>query len=177
MLLALIVERVSKHSYGAFLKKEVFSPLGMATGTVYENPDIHPHDPAIGYSKQDGAYQPIWGAPPYRNETLLTVGDGGVWVSLDDLLRWDEAWLHGKVLKESTVESMLVATKTGDGNLDTYLFGWGMTFDQGKLVGMSHTGGWGGFHTVIDRNLVTRRTVLILSNGSFDTGPAFTAVK
>jgi CubicO group peptidase (beta-lactamase class C family) len=177
MLLVLIVERVTKKSYGTFLKQEVFGPLGMTTATVYETPDVRPHDPAIGYSNENGAFQPIWGAPPYRNETLLTVGDGGVWVSLDDLLRWDQAWQQGKVLKESTIRTAFVPTKTRDGNDNTYLFGWAMTFDKGKLVDMGHGGAWGGFRTSIDRNLVTRPTVLILSNGSFDLGGVFSAVK
>jgi len=177
MLLALIVERVSKKSFGTFLKDAIFTPLGMAAATVCEYADVRPKNPAIGYSNQNGVYQPAWGATPDLNETLLTVGDGGVWVSLEDLVRWNLAWQQGKVLKQSTINSFLVPSRTRDGNTNNYAFGWGLTFNKGKLVEMGHNGAWAGFATEIDRNLATGRTVLILSNGSYDLGWILSAAK
>jgi hypothetical protein len=52
MLLALIVERVAREPFGAFLKRAFFDPLGMQTATVYERPDCRPHLPALGYHKE-----------------------------------------------------------------------------------------------------------------------------
>jgi CubicO group peptidase (beta-lactamase class C family) len=166
MLLALIVERVSKKSYAQFLKSEIFDPLGMKTAAVYENPKAEIKDPALGYAKdkQKGMFQDIWGPPPFRHESNLVVGDGSVWVSLQDMAAWDEGWRHRKVLKEETMKHALVPSKTRDGKDNGYAFGWILDYDNDKLNGMSHAGAWGGFHTVVDRNISANRTIVILSN-------------
>ena len=164
MLLALIVERVSKASYGAFLKKEIFDPLGMKTAGVYERPNFRPHEPALGYHKEKNTFQESWGPPPFRHETLLTVGDGSVWASLEDLARWDEGWRQGKVLKPATIKQFLVPSKYGDNQTTDYAFGWGVSVEDGKLARMSHNGSWGGFHTYVDRNIAEDRTLIVLGN-------------
>ncbi|HEV3436549.1 MAG TPA: serine hydrolase domain-containing protein, partial [Gemmata sp.] len=61
MLLALIVERVSKESFGTFLKREIFDPLGMKTAGVYEKPNFMPHEPALGYHKDKNIWNETWG--------------------------------------------------------------------------------------------------------------------
>src|SRR5205823_949569 len=79
MLLAAIIERVAKKSYGAFLHDEVFKPLGMDDSRVYEKPGPTPKHPqfgqlnAISYLKQkkDG-FKEGWSSPPFRDEFLLT---------------------------------------------------------------------------------------------------------
>jgi CubicO group peptidase (beta-lactamase class C family) len=172
LLLALIVERVSKQSYGAFLKSDIFDPLGMKTATVFETPKVSVKEPALGYHREQDTFQDIWGPTPFRQETLLTVGDGGIWASLDDLARWDEGWRKGKILKAETVKQALVPSKFGKDEINNYAFGWGLSVEDGKLVGMAHNGSWGGFHTWVSRDLEEERTVIVLSNGdNLDTGP------
>ena len=57
MLLALIVERVAKKPYAAFLEEEIFNPLGMVHSWVYDHPHDAPKDSklgnlnGVGYSK------------------------------------------------------------------------------------------------------------------------------
>ena len=87
----------------------------MKTATVYESPDVIPVEPALGYHKEGDTYQETWGPPPFRHETLLTVGDGGVWASLEDLARWEDGWRRGKVLKPATFKLALVPSGLGDG--------------------------------------------------------------
>ena len=165
LLLALIVERVSKQSFGAFMKSEFFDPLGMKSATVYENQRVKPKEPALGYSKDKGAFEEAWGPPPFRQETLLTVGDGGLWASLNDMAQWDEGWRKGKILKAKTIKEALVPSKFGKDQTNDYAFGWGLTMKDGKLAVQSHNGGWGGFATYIERNIADDRTLVILSNG------------
>jgi CubicO group peptidase (beta-lactamase class C family) len=166
MLMALIVERVSKKSFAEFLKSEIFEPLGMKTATVYEHPKVEVRDPALGYAKEKekGLYKDIWGPPPFRHESNLVVGDGSVWVSLEDMTRWDDGWRNGKILKPETIKHALVQSKTRDGKDNDYAFGWILDLDKEKLNGMSHFGAWGGFHTMIDRNIAANRTIVVLSN-------------
>jgi len=164
MLMALIVERISKKSYGAFLKSEIFDPLGMSTARVYERPTVMVKEPALGYHKEKNTFQDIWGPPPFRQETLLTVGDGGVWASLEDLTRWDAGWRQGKVLKPETVKRALVPSKSRDGKPNDYAFGWILNVADGKLQRMSHEGSWGGFRTLVNRDLAANRTIVVLAN-------------
>jgi CubicO group peptidase (beta-lactamase class C family) len=166
LLLALIVERVAHESYGTFLKREIFDPLGMKTATVYEHPNCRPVQPALGYEKdkETGTYEESWGAPPFRHETQLTVGDGAVWASLQDLARWDEGWRLGKVLKPATVKQALVPSTYGDGKRTDYAFGWDVSVSEGEIQTMSHNGLWGGFSTFVDRDVAAERTILVLAN-------------
>jgi CubicO group peptidase (beta-lactamase class C family) len=178
MLLALIVERISKKSFGAILKSEFFDPLGMKTARVYENPRVRVPEPALGYSKDKNRLKITWGAPPLRQETLLAVGDGGVWVSLEDMIRWDAGWRQNKVLKPATVKRALVPSKTRDGKSNDYAFGWHLSLDNGKLVRLSHTGAWGGFRTLVDRDLAADRTIIVLGNlDNLDPGAIGTPVE
>jgi CubicO group peptidase (beta-lactamase class C family) len=179
MLLALVVERVSKKSFGTFLRDEVLTPAGMKDTFVYEGPDAVPRRPApgcvnaIGYGKgmKKGVWKEQWGAPPFRNEELLTVGDGGVWCNLEDMARWDTALRQGTLLDPATVRSALTPSKTRDGKTNDYGFGWALYIDDArKMNGYGHDGDWNGFRTSYYRYLRADRTTVVLSNrGDFDT--------
>jgi CubicO group peptidase (beta-lactamase class C family) len=179
MLLALVVERVAKKSFGTFLRDEVFTPAGMKDSFVYEGPGAVPRRPApgcvnaVGYGKKKkkGQWEEQWGAPPLRNESLLTVGDGGVWCNLEDMARWDAALRKGKLLEPATMQLALTPSKTHDGKTNGYGFGWALYFDDaGKMNGYGHDGEWNGFRTSYYRYLRADRTTVLLSNrGDFDT--------
>jgi CubicO group peptidase (beta-lactamase class C family) len=166
MLLALVVARVAKAPFGAYLKLEFFDPLGMKTATVYEQPNCMPHQPALGYHKEkdkDG-FEESWGPPPYRHERLLLAGDGSIWASLTDMARWDAGWREGRVLQAATIERYLAPSRYGDGKTTDYAFGWGVSVAGGKLLKMEHNGGWGGFTTHVSRDVARGRTVVVLAN-------------
>ena len=126
--------------------------------------NFKPREPALGYNKEKKEFQESWGPPPFRHETLLTVGDGGIWCSLDDMARWDDAWRLGKVLKPETIKLALVPSKYGEDQTTDYAFGWGVALKNGHLASMTHNGSWGGFHTLIHRDAAAHRTLIVLSN-------------
>jgi CubicO group peptidase (beta-lactamase class C family) len=185
MLLGLIVERVSKKSYGTFLREDIFEPLGMTHSWVYERPGEAPRHPkfghvnAIGYEKDKGKWSAGWGSPPFRSETLLTVGDGGIWTNLDDMARWDEGVRSRKLLKPETWAQVFQPSKLRNGKANDYGFGWSLELGpKGQVAGFWHNGSWGGFHTSYARNLPADRAVVVLSNrGDFDTEAIHTAVE
>jgi CubicO group peptidase (beta-lactamase class C family) len=176
LLLALIVERVSGKSYGTFLHDEIFEPLGMKHSWVYENPDAVQRHPALGYvnavaytKKKKGDWKPSWGSPPFRSERLLTVGDGGVWTSLEDMALWDAGIRDGKLLKPETMRRALLPSKTRDGETNDYGFGWILTLEDGRLTRFCHNGSWGGFESMYWRDVVHDRSIILLSNrGGFN---------
>lgn len=165
MLLGVVIERVSGRSYGTFMREAIFEPAGMEQAGVYERPEFKASMPALGYSKEGDDYQPTWGAPPLRNETFLTVGDGGVWCSLSDMLHFETAIRGGKLLKPETWKLALSPSKTRDKKTNQYGLGWDL-YPTGKagLNGFGHGGSWSGFRTSIYRDLLTGRTTVILSN-------------
>jgi CubicO group peptidase (beta-lactamase class C family) len=170
MLLALVVQRVARKSFGTFLREEVFTPAGMKHSFVYESPDAVPRrlpaacTPAIGYEKERKKWQEAWGAPPLRHEKQLAVGDGSVWSNLEDMARWDAAVRGGKLLEPATARMALVPARTLDGKKNDYGLGWVLYLDKGKMNGYGHDGSWGGFETSYYRYLGPDRSAVILSN-------------
>ena len=176
MLLGLIIERISKKSFGAFMHEEAFTPAGMKSTFVYENRKSVPPGRAavcaIGYEKgKKKSWKEAWGVPPFREDELLTVGDGAIWTNLDDMAHWDAALREHKLIKPATMKRALQPSKTRDGETNDYGFGWSVYFDpSGSMNGFGHDGSWGGFETSYYRYLVADRTTVLLSNrGTFDT--------
>jgi CubicO group peptidase (beta-lactamase class C family) len=176
MLLGLIIARVSKKSYGTFLKDEIFTPLGMQHTFVYESPHAVPLPPPAGYQRAVGydsdrksTWRAGWGAPPARNEAELSVGDGGIWSNLEDMAAWDAAQRNGKLLKPETVTLSRKPSRTSDGKRNDYGLGWQLELEGGRLTGYGHNGSWEGFRTLYYRDLDSNRTFVLLSNrGNFD---------
>jgi CubicO group peptidase (beta-lactamase class C family) len=176
MLLGVIIERVSKQSYGGFLHDHIFKPAGMKNSFVYHNPETVPAESgglihAIGYEKENKeSWKASWGTPPARHEKMLTVGDGAVWTNLDDMAAWDRALRDHRLVREKTMQLALTPSKTTNGKKNDYGFGWLVYLDKsGKMNGFGHEGSWGGFHTSYYRYLLADRTTVILSNrGDFD---------
>jgi CubicO group peptidase (beta-lactamase class C family) len=170
LLLAVIISRVAKTTYGKFLREAIFDPAGMTTAFVSEGPDSVPHVPgrvdALGYGLVGGKWNANWGCPPARLEKILTAGDGAIWCSLEDMAAWDTAIQSGKLLKAETMQLALTPSKTRDGAVNDYGFGWGLDLgSRGVVTGYGHTGGWGGFRTSYHHDLATRRTIITLRNG------------
>ena len=166
MVLAALVERVSGLSFGGFLAKELFEPAGMRTAWVHESPRVPGVPTAIGYTREDDAWKATWSAPtPSRHEKQLTVGDGGVWASLDDLAAWDRALRAGKPLAHETLEAALVPGKTREGTRVAYAMGWEPTYDEDdEVTTLSHSGSWEGFETYLGHDVARELTVIVLSN-------------
>ena len=185
MLLASIIERAGKRSFGKFLRDEIFNPVGMEHSFVYESPKAVPNNPpgyinAVAYTwrKKKEIWGPTWGTPPARHEEVLTVGDGAVWTNLDDMLKWDIAVRERKLLKPATWKLALTPSKTRDGKTNDYGLGWGLYYDKpAKLYGYGHDGSWGGFETCYYRYLTADRTTVLLSNrANFNTDKLWTAL-
>ena len=177
MLLALIVQRISKKSYGEFMHDEIFAPAGMSSTFVYENPGVVPKEhlpgaiPALGYEWDifKRKWTETWGTPPARHETNLVVGDGGIWTNLEDMGRWDQALREEKILTPATWKFSRERSKTRDGKTNDYALGWIIYGDANSMYGYGHDGVWGGFRTSYYRYTARDRTTVILSNrGNFD---------
>lgn len=152
IILSLIIEKISKQSYGAFLSEHIFVPLGMKNTWVYESASAHKNR-ATGYDKEK---QP-------DDYSILTTGDGGIYSTPGDLYRFDQALRSFKLINKSNTDLMYTPTKLPDGKTSSYGFGWFIDeSEDGKSA--SHTGGLSGFRAICWRDLTHNSCIIALTN-------------
>ena len=159
VLLGIIVERVTGMSLAEFSRASIFEPLGM-TNTYYKD-DYRIVIPGrvSGYSRVKGG--------GYRNEftNLETVGDGGLFSSLNDLIRWVKNFSNNKLGggNHSLMELMQTTGKLNDGTEKTYAFGLTLEHYRGLDV-IQHGGSINGARTQLCRFPDHDFSVICLSN-------------
>jgi CubicO group peptidase (beta-lactamase class C family) len=176
VMLGVIVAKVSGQPYGVFLRTRIFSPLRMNHTVVFQKGTNEVANRAFGHSWENGAFKET-----DQSATSATLGDGGIYSSLEDLMRWDEALGHHTLLSEKEFQPALTPVKLSDGseprwpaepgddNLHpgkavAYGFGWFLDPYQGHERSW-HTGSTMGFRTVIERFAGGGAlSVIILSN-------------
>jgi len=152
-LLAVVVERASGKRFGEFLKQEVFAPVGMSNTFVYDSPTIKSGRAAVGYGQ--------FGQVDDGGPTAIP-GDGGIYSTVDDLFKWDQALYTEKLVRQSTLVEAFTPGKVQEG-ASTYGFGWNIERD-GDIKYLWHTGSNAGFRAFIGRRLADRVTVILLTN-------------
>ena len=164
-VLALIVERVSSMTFAQFLDTQIFDPLRMSTAAVRDQPSTVIRGRAIGYSPQQATEG--WQEDDDHWGNWL-VGAGGVYASLDDLYRWDQA-LHAWAETGDRTREAFAPARLNDGTESPYGFGWRVSDRLGREA-IHHDGGWVGFKTSLVRFPEEGLTVIVLSNASADAG-------
>jgi CubicO group peptidase (beta-lactamase class C family) len=176
-LLATIIEKASGMSYGDYLQKAIFTPLKMTNTFVYTRryAPKKVSNYAYGYVYSNELKKHV--LPDDLAETKVVVwldgivGDGTVNSTANDLLIWDRALYTNQLLPKSGMEQIFTAGTLADGSATKYGFGWMLDNhpDFGKTA--SHSGGWPGYKTHIDRHLDNDKTIIILSNHEEATLP------
>jgi len=159
------VERASGRPFSEFLRDRVFAPLGMTTTVAYERGKNDVPDRAYGYTRESGRWSETDQSP-----TSATLGDGGVYSSLADLAKWDEAIRRHKLLTEAEMRPALAPVEVPaeppaepDGTPAAYGFGWFLNPWKGHTR-MWHYGETIGFRTAIERFTADGLTVVVLCN-------------
>lgn len=166
LVLASLVERVSGMSFGEFLSKRIFQPLGMTHSQVYRR--RYEQDRKVdgfvpGYVWDEDHYV----IPDSLEDMSFVVtldgvyGDGMVNSTLDDLYRWDRALASGKLLDTAL---LFTPGQTNDGTSTDYAFGQSVRQHPKYGYTISHSGGWPGVVTYIYRFPETDRTLILLRN-------------
>jgi CubicO group peptidase (beta-lactamase class C family) len=156
-LLASIVEKVSGMPFAEFLKEEIFEPLDMTRTYTFT--------PELGIQKENIATGYISGrrrrAPDYMDTVL---GDKGVFSTVEDLYKWDQALYTQKLVKRKTLEEAFTAVKPIDKKKEDYGFGWRIRQVENGDTITYHGGLWHGFNTYLLRNPKDHSTIIVLSN-------------
>ena len=154
VLLALVAENASGMSLRKLAEKEIFNPLGM--NNSFFNDDVN-----LPFKNRADAYTPIKeGSNDYKiNVTNLSwIGDGGVYTSLNDFIKWDQNFYENKLGNgnESLIQTMEMTFEETKAikrnqkmdkereNENTYAFAQNLAFYNGYKR-WSHSGSWVGW--------------------------------
>ncbi|HEU4643713.1 MAG TPA: serine hydrolase [Gemmatimonadaceae bacterium] len=159
VLLGMVVAHVSGESFPRFLHDRIFAPLGMDSTVAYEAGVSTVPRRAYGYSADSaGGFRRTDQSP-----TSATLGDGGVYTSVHDLVKWnralDEGTLVGKALQR---EAWTPGTLAGGARTD-YGFGWFVDRDAAGER-LWHYGETMGFTNAILKYPERGLTVIVLTN-------------
>jgi len=144
-LLALVIEKASGMTYNAYMKRRIFEPAGMEHTTVWsETGPIFA--PATGY-ELDSATNSFKKSQAEEHIFFSTEGDGGIYTSVDDYIKWFNALQGGKVFSASIVnKARSIEFEIDSTNHLGYGFGW--FIDAGTApVKVYHSGDNAGFRT------------------------------
>jgi len=156
-LLALVIEKVSKQSYGDFIKKNIFTPARMTASIVYKKDTAITHR-ALGYSVADGQF-----TISDQERTTAVVGDGGVYSSAKDLAHFLDALDHNTLLDPKRFAEMTSPIVRTDTPGLSYGMGWRVGEEQGERI-VFHTGTTSGFKNVMLWVPSRKLGVIVLTN-------------
>ena len=157
--LSLIVEVVSGNTFADFLKRNIFEPLHMTGTLAYEAGISTIPNRAYGYAKEGAGFQ-----PSDQSLTSSVLGDGGVYSSVDDLYKWDQALYTEKLVSKKMLQQAFTPVPV---ETDMPGSGYGFGWYVGKYRGTDyiwHYGSTCGFSTRIERFPEKKLTVIILTN-------------
>jgi CubicO group peptidase (beta-lactamase class C family) len=165
VVLGLVVEKVSHESFPDFLRDRIFAPLHMTSTVAYMRGRNDVPNRAFGHSFEQDKWLQTDQSP-----TSATLGDGGIYSSLGDLKKWDEALRKNSLLSAQEIQPALtpVSAPAGrvtnpDGTPAAYGFGWFLNSYKDHRR-MWHYGETIGFRTAIERFLDGHLTVIVLCN-------------
>lgn len=169
-LAALIVEKVSEEPFGQFMQENIFHPLGMTESAMYEKHKNIAHR-AYGYHKKDNNWE-------FADQSLTsaTLGDGGVYTSLEDYRRWGKGLLNHILVPEKLMHEVFgphASVKAGV----TYGYGWFIAKEEDGTVCYFHSGESTGFHNIVYCNRQKKLWIVLFTNRDDDAiASAFTQI-
>jgi len=156
VLLGLIIEKVSGMPFKDFLRKRVFIPLNMRQTTVNSQTDSIPNR-AYGYNLRDGRLKK-------EDQSLYSylLGDGGIYSSVADFYKWDQALYTNKLVKPATLKEIFTQSSR-ENPVQAHGYGWYIDEKFGKKR-VSHSGGTTGFSSFYVRYPAIRFSIIVFAN-------------
>jgi CubicO group peptidase (beta-lactamase class C family) len=158
VLLAQIVAQVSGVPYPHFVEREIFEPLGMAGTRLYGGEGLEIRERAYGYTQEKDGF-----GFNDQSKTSATLGDGCVYSSISDLVKWDAGLSSGRLLRGDLLNAAFSPGRLNDGSHSEYGFGWFITSRSGLKI-LHHAGETAGFLHKFIRVPEKRAAIVILTN-------------
>jgi hypothetical protein len=157
-LAAIIIERVSKQKFPAFVEARLFKPLDMKNSSWRDDYQRIVPGRAQAYARQ--------GNGPWRlNMPFMNVyGNGGMLTTVGDWMKWN-AMLDSRSLGAPLVDALETRGVLNDGRKIAYALG--LTVDTYKgLKDVSHGGATAGYQTFLARYPDNKVSVGVMCNGT-----------
>jgi D-alanyl-D-alanine carboxypeptidase len=180
-LLGAVIEKVSRKTWAAFIKAEIFDKLGMADTAADDAHDVVTAR-ASGYTLIGGA------AGKFRNadftDMSVPYAAGGLRSTAEDMARWNAALFGGKLLKPQSLREMLAPGRLRNGADNqsaiawpggkalppppgfvpgSYAFGLDHHSENGRRI-IGHDGSIAGFDSVMQTYVDEGLTIIVLTN-------------
>lgn len=157
-LAAIIVERVSKQKFPAFVEERLFKPLGMKNSSWRDDYQRIVPGRAQAYSRP--------GNGPWRlNMPFMNVyGNGGMLTTVGDWMKWN-AMLDSQSLGAPLVAALETRGMLNDGRKIAYALGLEVATYKG-LKDVSHGGATAGYQTFLARYPDNKVSVGVMCNGT-----------
>jgi CubicO group peptidase (beta-lactamase class C family) len=151
VLLGYLIEKISGQTYSQFVQENIFTPLGMKVSGYDSNSAIIPHRAA--------GYTPIPNGIKNAGYIDMTIplSAGGLYSTTEDLLRWEQGLMGGKLLSPASLQKMTTPFK------QDYAFGIGVHTEKGHKI-IDHNGGIEGFNTILQYYPESKLTIIVLAN-------------
>ncbi len=156
-LLGQIVKKVAGMNMAEFAKKEIFEPLEMG--------DTHFHNDHTQIVKNRAS-----GYVPDNNETykismttLDMIGDGGIFTTINDIKKWDDAYYESNVLSREFWSVMTQQGILNNGEVIDYASGLMISKYKG-LKTIRHGGAFVGFRAELLRFPEQKLSIAIFAN-------------
>ncbi len=170
VMLGSIVEKATGQDFVELSRNWIFKPLGMSNSDLRSLEAKAAVDNfAAGHLKNDQGVYVNANNFKFSDYTIWLgnrKGPGRVSSNLQDLLIWDQALYHNKLVSQETMNEAFSPQKLNDGTESMYGFGWGLDLEThpGKVV--LHTGSNPGYKNIIVRNIDENKTIIILNNNA-----------
>ena len=157
-LAAIIVERVSKQKFPAFVEERLFKPLGMKNSSWRDDYQRVVPGRAQAYSRA--------GNGPWRlNMPFMNVyGNGGMLTTVGDWMIWNRM-LDSRSLGAPLVDALETRGVLNDGRKISYALGLEISSYKG-LKDVSHGGATAGYQTFLARYPDNKISVGVMCNGT-----------
>ncbi len=157
-LAAIIVERVSKQKFPAFVEERLFKPTSMKNSSWRDDYQRIVPGRAQAYARQ--------GNGPWRlNMPFMNVyGNGGMLTTVGDWMKWN-AMLDSQTLGAALVSALETRGVLNDGRKIAYALGLTVGSYKG-LKDVSHGGATAGYQTFLARYPDNKVSVGVMCNGT-----------
>ncbi len=156
-LLASIVESVSNQPFSEFMKEHIFEPLEMYNTWVHIPGDYDKHPSIAKGHKKNGRLE----KNQYAEDV---VGDKGIYSTVEDLYKWDQALYTEALLSHATKEKAFKGYSHEKWGRRNYGYGWRIYSHRNGIKDIYHNGWWHGYNTKLFRRPADKTTIIILSN-------------
>ncbi|SIR43662.1 serine hydrolase domain-containing protein [Pontibacter lucknowensis] len=156
-LLASVVEKASGQPFAEFMREHIFEPLKMHDTYTF-NHELVTQTGRVATGHIGGRRKRL---PDYQDTVL---GDKGMYSTVEDLYKWDQALYTQKLVKRETLEEAFMPTGKINKRAESYGFGFRLKQVESGDTVIYHGGLWHGFNTYFLRNPKDHSSIIVLSN-------------